>query len=239
MIKNELFTQTIYHFLIVNKILGNLHHDPADAEKDGGEVWAWRQTVTETEEIREAGKTDYLAGLVVLLLDAFYLHLSEHSGLWVRLAQITVVNDTCAPQKGHRSEVPVCLKYCTGDIFNSVQFITWRSEGGELVEEVRVFLLTAHSTHCAHVQRQVSDQLACGQLIYLQDVLHIMKVVDQQVVLVHTGDKACRRIEKGSDRKWTWRRVAGVMKKQSTQGKQYSSCLTSCFLLLSESLFLC
>lgn len=78
---------------------------------------------------------------------------------------------------------------------------TWCSEGGELVEEVRVFLLAAHSTHSANVQRQVPDQLACGQLVHLQDVLHVMEVVDQQVVLVHTGDKACRRIEKGSERK--------------------------------------
>lgn len=36
----------------------------------------------------------HLAGLIVLLVDAFYLHLPEHTGLWVGLTQITVVNDT-------------------------------------------------------------------------------------------------------------------------------------------------
>lgn len=52
------------------------------------------------EKISKGDKTGghYLAGLIVLLLDAFYLHLPEHSGLWVQLAQITVVNDTWAAQ---------------------------------------------------------------------------------------------------------------------------------------------
>lgn len=36
----------------------------------------------------------YLGCLIVLLIDAFYLHLSEHFGLWVQRTQITVVNDT-------------------------------------------------------------------------------------------------------------------------------------------------
>lgn len=71
--------------------------------------------------------------------------------------------------------------------------ITGCSEGGELVEEIRVFLLAAHAAHGADVQRQVSDQLARRQLVHLQDVLHVMEVVDQQVVLVHAGDEACRR----------------------------------------------
>ncbi len=79
--------------------------------------------------------------------------------------------------------------------------VTWCSEGGELVEEVRVFLLAAHAENCADVQRQISDQLACRQLVHLQDVLHIMEIVDQQVVLVHTGHKAYRRIRKGNNAK--------------------------------------
>lgn len=73
--------------------------------------------------------------------------------------------------------------------------ITRCCEGGELVEEVRVFLPAAHAAHCAHTQRQIPDQLACGQLIQLQDILHVVQVVDQQVVLVHTGDKACKQME--------------------------------------------
>lgn len=73
--------------------------------------------------------------------------------------------------------------------------MTWCSEGGELVEEVRVFLLAAQSAHRADVQRQIPDQPACGQLIQLQDILHVMQIVDQQVVLVHAGDEACKRIE--------------------------------------------
>ena len=77
---------------------------------------------------------------------------------------------------------------------------TWCSEGGELVEEVRVLLLAAHSAHSANVQRQVPDHPARGQLVHLQDVLHVVEVVDQQVVLVHTGDEACRRMEQGRDK---------------------------------------
>lgn len=73
--------------------------------------------------------------------------------------------------------------------------IAWCSKGGKLVEELRVFLLAAHSGHSAHIQRQVSDKPACRQLAYLQDILHIMDIVDQQVVLVHTRHKACRKIK--------------------------------------------
>lgn len=79
--------------------------------------------------------------------------------------------------------------------------MTWCGEGGELVEEVRVFLLAAQSTHCANIQRQATDQLACRQLMHLQDILHVMEIVDQQVVLVHTGDEACRHSLRGSYRK--------------------------------------
>lgn len=76
------------------------------------------------------------------------------------------------------------------------------SEGGELVEELRVFLLAAHSGHSADVQRQVPDHPACRQLTQLQDVLHVVDIVDQQVALVHTGDKALQKErKKGSDRK--------------------------------------
>lgn len=73
--------------------------------------------------------------------------------------------------------------------------IAWCSKGGKLVEELRVFLLAAHSGHSAHIQWQVSDKPACRQLVYLQDILHIMDIVDQQVVLVHTRHKACRKIK--------------------------------------------
>lgn len=69
--------------------------------------------------------------------------------------------------------------------------ITWCGEGRKLVEEVRVFLLAAQSGHCTDVQWQVSDQLTGRQLIQLQDVFHVMDIVDQQVALVHTGHEAC------------------------------------------------
>lgn len=55
-----------------------------------------------------------------------------------------------------------------------------------------MFLLAAHSAHCAHVQRQVRVQLAAGQLVHLQDVLDVVAVADQQVVLVDRGDEACQ-----------------------------------------------
>lgn len=58
-----------------------------------------------------------------------------------------------------------------------------------------MFLLAAHSAHCAHVQRQVQDQLAAGQLVHLQDVLDVVEVADQQVVLVDGGDEACQVCE--------------------------------------------
>ena len=45
----------------------------------------------------------YLVGLIVLLPDAFDLHLPEHFGLWDGLAQITVVNDTWAAQNKGRT----------------------------------------------------------------------------------------------------------------------------------------
>lgn len=73
--------------------------------------------------------------------------------------------------------------------------IAWCSKGGKLVEELRVFLLAAHSSHSAHIQWQVSDKPACRQLVYLQDILHIMDIVDQQMVPVHTRHKACRKIK--------------------------------------------
>lgn len=78
----------------------------------------------------------------------------------------------------------------SGRIVHGKVWITWCSEGGELVEKLCVFLLAAHAAHCAHTQRQVPDQPACGQLIQLQDVLHVVEIVDQQVTLVHTGHKA-------------------------------------------------
>lgn len=62
-----------------------------------------------------------------------------------------------------------------------------------------MFLLAAHSAHCAHVQRQVHDQLAGGQLIHLQDVPDIVDIADQQVVLVDGGDKACQVCDKNRE----------------------------------------
>lgn len=57
----------------------------------------------------ERKKTEgcYLGGLVVLLLDALYLHLPEHLGLWVGLTHVTVIDDTWAPQNQVRH-----LGYC-------------------------------------------------------------------------------------------------------------------------------
>lgn len=72
---------------------------------------------------------------------------------------------------------------------------TWGGEGGELVEELGVFLLAAHATHCANLEGKVPEPPACGQLANLQNVLDVVEIVDQQVALVHAGHKTCR---------WTW-----------------------------------
>lgn len=69
---------------------------------------------------------------------------------------------------------------------------TWCCEGGELVEELRVFLLAAHTTHRTNFERKVPDQLASGQLVKLQNVLDVVEIVDQQVALVHAGGKTYR-----------------------------------------------
>lgn len=48
-----------------------------------------KRSINKTREVQH-----HLVGLEILLLDAFHLHLPEHSGLWVELAQVTVINDT-------------------------------------------------------------------------------------------------------------------------------------------------
>lgn len=53
-----------------------------------------------------------------------------------------------------------------------------------------MLLLAAHTGHRANIQRQVSNHLTRGQLVHLQDVLHVMDVVHQQMVLVHTRHKS-------------------------------------------------
>ena len=50
-----------------------------------------------------------------------------------------------------------------------------------------MLLLAADARHCAHIQGQVPDQLARGQLSQLQHVLHVVHVVHQEMALVHTG----------------------------------------------------
>lgn len=65
-------------------------------------------------------------------------------------------------------------------------------EGRELVEELGVFLLAAHSRHRANFERKVPDQLPCGQLVNLQNILDVVEIVDQQVALVDAGGKTCR-----------------------------------------------
>lgn len=106
--------------------------------------------------------------------------------------------------------------------------IAWCSKGGKLVEELRVFLLAAHSGHSAHIQWQVSDKPACRQLVYLQDILHIMDIVDQQVVLVHTRHKACRKIKEE-----VMQRGGGVVKNNVSK----RHCI-SVFVFLSRSHYL-
>lgn len=54
-----------------------------------------------------------------------------------------------------------------------------------------MFFLAAHTTHCANLERKVPDQLACGQLANLQNILDVMEIVDQQVALVQARDKTC------------------------------------------------
>lgn len=132
----------------------------------------------------------HLCGLEVFLLDALHLHLPEDFGLGVWLAQVAVVNDAWFPQKTcvHLWYLPEASRRCVcrGEV-------TGRREGRKLVEEVRVLLLAAHSGHGAHIERQISDQPAARQLIQLQDVLHIVDIVDQQVTLIDTRDKSYRR----------------------------------------------
>lgn len=99
--------------------------------------------------------------------------------------------------------ISLMKRKATKRLFMNLRRVTGCREGGELVEQFRMCLLAAHSGHRADIQRQVPDQPACGQLTQLEDVLHVVDVVDHQVVLVHTGDKACRGIRKGSDRKYT------------------------------------
>lgn len=89
---------------------------------------------------------------------------------------------------------PFCISFVSIQGWNEPGYkesSTWCGEGAELVEEVGVFLLATHSAYCAHVQRQVHDQLAGGQLVHLQDILHVVEIADQQVVLVDGGDEAC------------------------------------------------
>lgn len=53
-------------------------------------IMTWQQT---ERSIQKLG-SDHLVGLEILLLDAFHLHLPEDFGLWVELAQVTVINDS-------------------------------------------------------------------------------------------------------------------------------------------------
>lgn len=61
-----------------------------------------------------------------------------------------------------------------------------------------MFLLAAHTTHRANFERKVPDQLACGQLVKLQNVLDVVEIVDQQVALVHAGGKTYKETENSS-----------------------------------------
>lgn len=72
-----------------------------------------------------------------------------------------------------------------------------------------MFLLAAHATNRANFERKVPDQLACGQLVNLQNVLDVVEIIDQQVALVHAGGKTYRWTENSSLFWWHLRTTQG------------------------------
>lgn len=106
---------------------------------------------------------------------------------------LNILNDTAPPQNAVSLKTTSGTRGVTSWSSTEIRRIpTWRCEGGELVEELGVFLLAAHATHRANFERKVPDQLARGQLVNLQNTLDVVEIVDQQVALVHAGGKTWR-----------------------------------------------
>lgn len=60
--------------------------------------------------------------------------------------------------------------------------LTWRQKGRELVEDLRVLFAPAVPHHAAHVQREGLEESTRGQVVKLQNVLHVVEVAQDQEV---------------------------------------------------------
>lgn len=65
--------------------------------------------------------------------------------------------------------------------------LTWRQEGCELVEDLGVLLAPTVPHHTAHVQGEGLEESTSGQVMKLQDVLHVMEVAQDQEVGTDTS----------------------------------------------------
>lgn len=72
-------------------------------------------------------------------------------------------------------------------------FRTWREEGGEIVEDLRVSLPPCEADHRADIQREGPQLLPGTQAVHFQHILHIVEETHKQVAGVGTGGKYCRR----------------------------------------------
>jgi hypothetical protein len=62
----------------------------------------------------------------------------------------------------------------------------WVKEAGEGVEDLRVLAAAGGGGHRADVERQAPHQLPGGQLMQLEDVLHVVLVAHQKEALRRT-----------------------------------------------------
>lgn len=58
--------------------------------------------------------------------------------------------------------------------------LTWGQKGRELVEDLGVLLAPTVPHHAAHVQREGLEESTCGEVVKLQNVLHIVEVAQDQ-----------------------------------------------------------
>lgn len=70
---------------------------------------------------------------------------------------------------------------------------TWREEGCEIVEDLRVPLPSCETHHRAHVQRERPQLLPRAQAVHFQHVFHVVEETHKQEAGVRTGRKHCSR----------------------------------------------
>ena len=73
------------------------------------------------------------------------------------------------------------------DVFRIPPRLTWREEGGEVVEDLGVPLAAREAHHGAHVQGEGPQLLSRAEQVHLQHIFHIVQEAHKQEAVVRAG----------------------------------------------------